>query len=124
MGFSDIESYLPLEVERNIVIFAYIISSLVSIGLFILKAIAIKTLAKNKGLDKLYLAWIPFFNYILLGKVIGTCFLFRKRVDNIGILVTIATLTCFVVGALLDLGYYVRDLEYLFNFTTCRTRKS
>lgn len=117
MGFSDIESYLPLEVERNIVIFAYIISSIITIGLFLLKAVAIKTLAKNKGLDKLYLAWIPFFNYILLGKVIGTCFLFRKRVDNIGILVTIASLTCFVVGTFLDLGYYVRELEYLFNFT-------
>ena len=86
--------------------------------MFILKAIAIKTLAKNKGLDKLYLAWIPFFNYILLGKVIGTSYLFRHKVNNIGLLVTIATLTSFVMKTLLILGDYVSVVGAYFNVTS------
>ena len=113
MGIGDIELDLPIE----IIIISYIISSIITIGLFLLKAVAIKTLAKNKGLDKLYLAWIPFFNYILLGKVIGTCFLFRKRVDNIGLLVAIATLVSFILRTFLNLGYYAYELGNVFSFT-------
>ncbi len=117
MGIGDLENYLPIELERNVLIASYIISSIITIGFFILKAIAIRTLAKNKGLDKLYLAYIPFFNYILLGKVIGMCFLFRKKVNNIGVLVTISTLVCFIVRTLLNLGYYVDNLIDLLGFT-------
>ncbi len=84
------------------------------IAFFVFKAVAIRTLAKNKGLDKLYLAWIPFLNYILLGKVVGTCFLFRKKIKNIGVLVAIFTFISFVVYTLLNLGYYINEAGYLF----------
>lgn len=117
MGIGNIESYLPIELERNIIILSYIISSIITIGLFLLKAVAIRTLAKNQGLDKLYLAWIPFFNYILLGEVIGVCFLFRKKVNNVGLLVAIATLVSFILRTFLNLGYYAYELGQLFSFT-------
>ena len=117
MTLEELELYLGQEAVQDIKLYSFIISSIITIAVFILKAIAIKTMAKNKGLNKLYLAYIPFFNYILLGKVIGTCFLFRKKVDNIGLLVTIATLTSFVLKTLLELGYYVNSLEEFFGFT-------
>ncbi len=111
-----LELGLPLETAKTLVLVSFLISSLIIILAFVLKAIAIRTMAKNKGLDKLYLAWIPFFNYILLGKVIGTTFLFRKKVNNIGLLVTIFTLTSFVVRTFLNLGYYVQNLGDFFGF--------
>lgn len=102
---------LTVQEQRTFLLISYIISSIITIGIFILKAIAIKTLAKNKGFDKLYLAWIPFLNYVLLGKVVGTCFLFRKKVKNIGILVAITSIIGFIVFTLLNVGAYVYDIE-------------
>lgn len=106
-----VESGLPVQTAKTLVLVSFLITSLITILVFVLKAIAIRTMAKNKGLDKLYLAWIPFFNYILLGKVIGTVFLFRKKVNNVGVLVTIFALICFVVQTLLNLGYYVQEIS-------------
>ena len=117
MSLEELELYFGADVAKEVQLYSFIISSIIIIAMFILKAVAIKTLAKNKGLDKLYLAWIPFFNYILLGKVIGTSYLFRKKVNNIGLLVTIATLTSFTIKTLLELGYYVNTLGDYFGFT-------
>ena len=111
-----IELGLPVQTAKTLILVSFLITSLITIGAFVLKAIAIRIMAKNRGLDKLYLAWIPFFNYILLGKVIGTVFLFRKKVNNVGVLVTIFALICFVVQTLLNLGYYVYNLGEFFGF--------
>ena len=106
-----VELGLPLETAKTLVLVSFLITSLITILVFVLKAIAIRTMAKNKGLDKLYLAWIPFFNYILLGRVIGTVFLFRKKVKNIGLWVTIFSLISFIVQTFLNLGYYVQEIS-------------
>ena len=113
---SLVELGLPVQSAKTLVLVSFLISSLITILFFVLKAIAIRTMAKNRGLDKLYLAWIPFFNYILLGKVIGTVFLFRKKVNNVGLLVTIFSLISFVVQTLLNLGYYVSNLGEILGF--------
>lgn len=118
MSLEELELYFGADVAKDVQLYSFIISSIIIIAMFILKAIAIKTLAKNKGLDKLYLAYIPFFNYILLGKVIGTSYLFRHKVNNIGLLVTIATLISFVMKTLLNLGYYVSVVGAYFNVTS------
>ena len=112
-----VELGFPYETAKSIFFVSFLITSLITILVYVLKAIAIKAMAKNKGLDKLYLAWIPFFNYILLGKVIGTVFLFRKKVNNIGLFVTIASLVCFVIQTLLNLGYYVYNLGEFLGFS-------
>ena len=111
-----VELGLPVQTAKSVFLISFLITSLITILVFVLKAIAIRTMAKNKGLDKLYLAWIPFFNYILLGKVIGTVFLFRKKVNNVGVLVAIFSAITFTVQTLLNLGYYVYNLGEFLGF--------
>ncbi len=111
-----LETGLPIEMERNIYLISFIISTAFTVFAYVLKALAIKAMAKNKGLDKLWLAWIPFFNYILLGKVIGVSYMFRKKVNNIGLFVAILSCASFVLSNLLSLGYYVNELSEFFGF--------
>ncbi len=104
--FSNLKAFIPQEFYNITVILSIVFDIIVSIVAYIFVSLGIKSLAKNKGLDKLWLAWIPFFQYILLGKVVGTCFLFRKKVNNIGVLVTVSSLLTSVLLFLCDLGYY------------------
>ena len=95
----------------------FIIESLIIIAAFLFKAFAINYIAKKRGLDKTYLAFIPFFNFILLGKIVGKTVVWGKKVDNVGLILCIMTLANFVVSTLLNLGYYAQELGSVFGFT-------
>ncbi len=109
--FSNIEAVIPQEFYNITMLLSIIFDIVLSVVAYIFVSLGIKALAKNKGLDKLWLAWIPFFQYILLGKVVGTCFLFRKKVNNLGILVTISSLLTWVLLFLCNLGFYVGTIS-------------
>ena len=117
--FGDLylDAGLTTEALKTAYILEFSISSIILIVGFLFKAFAIRAMAKNQGLNKLYFAFIPFLNYVLLGKVIGVSYIFRKKVNNVGVLVAIFGLISFIVRTLLNLGYYVRVLGEIFNFS-------
>ena len=84
-----------------------IVSIVLSIVAFIFKAIAIYTMSKRAGLKKLYLAFIPFANWILVGKLIGKVILWGRPVKNMGVWLTIVSLLAFIVGIFYNFDVYV-----------------
>ena len=97
----------------------YIFSTLLEIAIWVLGhvflSIAIYTFAKKNGYKKLWVSFIPFFNLILLGKVIGKTVVWGKAINNIGFWACITGLVATIVNFLIDFGYYVSLFEVIFN---------
>ncbi len=116
MDLTELSSILNEQPTKTDLLVSFIINTIIILLTFSLKAIAIRTLAKKCGYGKLYLAWIPFFNFILLGKIVGKTVLWGVRLKNLGLLVSILYLISYVMLTLLNLGYYIRNFEIVFNF--------
>ena len=71
-------------------------------------------MAKRRNFDKLWMAFVPFLNYVLLGKLIGKVIIWGKEVKNLGLLVCITTAISMILGYAVDLGYYVYVIEQSF----------
>ena len=70
-------------------------------------SIAVYTLAKRFGCKKLWLSFIPFFNLIPLGAVVGKTTVWGMKIKNIGVWVCITGIATFVINLFLNIGYYV-----------------
>ncbi len=112
----DFTSLITTETTPTDIVISFIISTIITLLTFSLKAVAIQTMAKKRGYDKLYLAWIPFLNFILLGKLVGETVLWGFKVKNLGLLVCVLYAVTFTMVAFLNLGYYVNRFEIVFNF--------
>lgn len=112
----DLNTLIEMENSPTVLVINFIINTIIILLTFSLKAVAIQTMARKRGLQKLYLAWIPFFNYILLGKIVGETTIWGYRIKNLGKLVCILSLISYAVLGLLNLGYYVNNFEIVFNF--------
>ncbi len=82
------------------------------------KSIAIYKMSKKKGFKHLYLAWIPFLNFILLGKLVGKMLIFGKPINNVGVFVTIFAILEVVVGIFYFLPEYLDSLRIILEFIT------
>ena len=69
-------------------------------GLFVLQGIGLSTMAKNRGMEKTWRAFVPFVNIYLLGKLAGDCQFFGKRIKRIGLYTMIAQIVVSVLMAL------------------------
>ena len=112
----DLNTLIDMEYTPTTLVINFIINTIIVLLTFSLKAVAIQTMAKKMGLKKLYLAWIPFFSFILLGKIIGETTIWGYKIKNLGKLVCILSLISYAVLGLLNLGYYVNNFEIVFNF--------
>ena len=80
---------------------------------FIFKGFAIRYIAKKKGLNDLWMAFVPFLNYYLLGKVLGKAIIWGNPINNVGLWLAIVSCAQFVLSTLLNVGYYNQIIEYL-----------
>ena len=87
-----------------------IISALITLGLFVLKGFAIYTISKKQGLNKLWMSFVPFLNFILLGKVIGKCKVWGLNIKNIGLWLCIMMAIERVFSGLLNAGYHLDNI--------------
>ncbi len=100
----------------------YLTSTIINMILYVIsyvfKSIAIYTLSKKNGYKHLYLSFIPFLNFILLGKLVGKMILWGKPINNIGIFVCIFTALEFVVGIFYSFDVYVGIVRLALEFIT------
>ncbi len=100
----------------------YLTSTVIEIILYVVsyvfKSIAIYVLSKRNGFKKLYLAFIPFLNFILVGKLIGKIILWGKPVKNIGVWVCVFSALEFVIGIFYGLETYVEILRMVLELFT------
>lgn len=64
------------------------------IALFLLQSFALYRMAKNQGIGKRFLAFIPFANILYMSKLAGKCTFFGRRMKNAGIYAMIAQIVC------------------------------
>ena len=78
-------------------------------------SLAIYTMTKKQGYKKLWVSFIPFYNLIPLGKLIGKTTVWGVRIKNIGVWACILGFVSTFFSFIINLGYYLSIVEYLFN---------
>lgn len=69
-------------------------------------AIGLYKLAKNNDCKHAFLAWIPFVNFYLMGKLAGKTSLFGWKIGNIGLIVMILSLATNILSGYVDFCTY------------------
>ena len=78
-------------------------------------SLAIYTMTKKQGYKKLWVSFIPFYNLIPLGKLIGKTTVWGVRIKNIGVWACILGFVSTFFSFIINLGYYLSIVEYLFS---------
>ena len=104
-----------MQLDPRFEFYSNLVSIVISLALFVLKGVAIYTMAKRRSFDKLWMAFVPFVNFILLGKLIGRVNIWGKEVKNLGLLVCITSAVSVVLGYAIDFGYYLYIIGQVFN---------
>lgn len=71
------------------------------LGLFILQGFGVYAMAKNRNMEKRWLAFVPFVSLMYIGKLVGECNLFGQRVKRAGLYAMIAQIVTAVICALI-----------------------
>jgi len=102
-----------------------IVSFVISLGFYVIKSIAICTIAKKQGLKKWWWGMIPYFNYALLGSISGPVSIFGLKIKNPGVLnasLLFATHLILAVSTLAQCLYYygarTAFIAYFYQITT------
>ena len=86
------------------VIAALIGAFVVLTALFVLQGVGLYVMAKRRNLTKKWLAFVPFANLYLIGKLTGACSVFGRKMAHAGVFTMVAQL---VASALVSFTIYV-----------------
>ncbi len=75
--------------------------STVWLALFILQGFGLYAMASHRGMQKKWLAFVPFASLLYMGKLVGECNLFGQRVKRAGLYAMIAQIVTTVICALI-----------------------
>lgn len=67
--------------------------------LFVLQGAGLYVMAKNRGIKKKWLAFVPFANIWYMGRLAGTCNVFGRKMEKPGLYAMIASIASFLVVA-------------------------
>ena len=81
-------------------------------ALFVLQGIGLCAMAKNSGLEKRWLAFVPFVNILYIGKLSGPSEVFGQRMKNAALFAMIAQILTFVLSATMTVIEACLYLEY------------
>ena len=68
------------------------IASVIWLALFILQSVGLYTMAKKANLNNRWMAFVPFVNYIYIGKIVGNCTVFGRKVKRLGLYTMLAAI--------------------------------
>lgn len=100
--FSSIYSVLGefLTADLKLLMWCAVAGVAIWLGLFLLQGFGLFAMAKNRGMKKRWLAFLPFVNLWYVGKIVGECTVFGQRMKRAGVYAMIAqiltTLACFL----------------------------
>ena len=90
-------------------IYGLIASVAIWVALFILQGFGLRAMAKKRGINNRALAFIPFANLLLAGKIAGDCSFFGQKVKRAGLY----TMLVQIIGTLL-FGFTIAAEIYLY----------
>lgn len=86
---------------------------LVYVALYVLKAIAVCTMARKRSIKWWWVGMLPYANFVLLGKLCGPVRIFRVDVKNIGAWVMSAMIVTDVISVTTNVYFFVKIYEIL-----------
>ena len=98
----------PRADEKAVQIAVYATTAGFWILIAVLAAIGIHALAKNKGIAGLWRAWIPFYNLVVLGEIVGEVNLLGMKTKRIGQI-------AMVFQILYAVNFVFNECTYVFN---------
>ena len=90
--FGSSEGDIAVDATARVLIVSLPIAAAVWLALFILQGVGLFTMAKKAGLKNKWLAFVPFADLILMGKLAGTCSIFGRKVKRSGLYAMLAAL--------------------------------
>ncbi len=81
-----------------------IIGGSIWLALFLLQGFGLWKMAKNRGWNKKGLVFVPFVNYLYIGKLAGVCNFFSQKIRKMGVFVMVAQIITTLFMALLMLA--------------------
>ena len=114
IGQNSDGSLVSLAITRGgtVAIFACLLA--VVVALHVLMALGLTSVARRQNIRLWGLAWVPFANYYIMGKITGGSNLFGWKVKNLGVIVMILEFVQFaMMGVALGL-YYSESVSMFF----------
>jgi len=79
--------------------------AVISITFYVLKSIGLSALAKNRGIENPWLAWIPVADLYIMGLLVGEMDLFDYHLDNLGLWVPVIFVGGSILGRIPFIGF-------------------
>ena len=84
---------------------------------FVLQGIGLSTMAKNRGMKKRWLAFVPFVNVLYLGKLAGDCEMFGHKMKHASVYAMVAQIVSTVLYLALMIAEGILYTVYAENIT-------
>ena len=97
---------------------------LVWCGLFVLQGFGLSEMAKRRGIEKRWLAFVPFANLLYLGKLAGDCEVFGHKMKKAGLYAMLAQIVATITLAALTISEALLFTVYASNLTINSTTGS
>ena len=88
-------------------IIAAILPVIFAITVYVLMGVGLSKMAKNRGMKKAYLGYVPFARWYLLGSLAGECRIFGKKIKNLGIFAMILSIITFLITTFITVYDYL-----------------
>ena len=85
------------------------------IAAYVFKCIALYTMAKKQNLNNKWMCFVPFLNFIIIGKLIGKAVVWGIQVKNIGLIVCILSFVSFAMSLVTNAYNFKTIVNVLFN---------
>ena len=89
------------------------IGLIISIGFYIIKCVAVCKMAKKRGYKNWWLGMLPYTNYYVIGKLVGSVRIFNFTIKNVGLIAMIAA----IAYDLSTIGMVLCALQEIFNLS-------
>src|SRR5665647_3280781 len=97
----------------------FVIALVIVLPFYIIGSIGLMKIAQNKGIDDAWLAWIPFVNLYILGKIVDNFDLGSANINKLELVLPLVAIASGsitfipIIGNILELAIYVL---YIFTF--------
>ena len=81
--------------------------AVIAIAFYVLKSIGLSALAKNRGIENPWLAWIPVADLYILGLLVGEMDILDYHLDNLGLWVPVIFVGGSILGRIPFLGFLI-----------------
>ncbi len=94
------------------------IGVIISLGFYIIKCVAVCKMAKKRGYKNWWLGMLPYANYYVIGKLVGSVRIFSLTIRNVGLIAMLASIAYDIssIGMMLAALQEIFNLSWIFTY--------